>query len=88
MPAKPLTNGEIATLYALYLATDGSTKAHPPEQAIKAKIRKEFKNMLKGFLKDLCKHPERYAVKHPTRGDMTYQITLEGINKLKELGLV
>jgi len=44
--------------------------------------------MLKAFLKDLCKHPERYAVKHPTRGGMTYHITLEGINKLKELGLV
>jgi len=85
---KPLSEQEIATLYALYKAANESIHAHVPEHAVLARFRKDLRGFAREALADLTRRPETYVIKHPTKGGMTYQITLEGIKILKEKGII
>jgi hypothetical protein len=88
MPKNLLTEREVAALFALYHAASGSIHSHIPQQAILARFRKDYRGYVADGLADLVRHPEKYAMKHPTRGEMTYQITMAGVNKLQELRLL
>jgi len=88
MSEKPLTQEQIAVLLALYEATKGSIHAHVPKRAVQAHFRKDLRGFAGEALDELIRHPSRYAIKHPTKGEMTYSITLEGIKKLKEMKLI
>ena len=83
-----LREDEIAVLYAAWEAAHGSIKAHPPAQAIRNKLTRPYRKIFQESLNSLRRRPERYIVKHPTRGEMTYQVTRNGRDKLLELGLI
>ena len=85
MSKKPLTGPEIATLVALFYATNGSIHAHVPKQAVQAHFRRDLRGVVPKELKRLMR--KGYAFKHPTRGGMTYGITERGIKKLREMNL-
>ena len=78
---------EIATIYAVYQACDGSTQAHPPIHRIRAKFIKELKENATKWVERVARKPERYIQKH-TNGEKTYSITMNGIRLLKELNLI
>jgi len=86
MREKPLTAPEIATLVALFYATNGSIHAHVPKQVVQARFRRDLRGFVSKELKRLVR--KGYAVKHPTRGEMTYGITEMGIKKLREMNLI
>jgi hypothetical protein len=88
LPSALLTEREVAALVALYDAARGSLSAHVPSEAILSRFRKDFRGYVAEGLDDLAKHPERYVIKHPTRGAMTYQISITGVRKLQELRLI
>jgi len=82
-----LSEEEIAALLACYYACDGSTKAHQPLELIRKKFSQPFRDEAKRALEKLARRPERYIVPH--RGRTTsYSITMAGIRKLEELGLI
>jgi len=83
-----LTEREVAALFALHHATRGSTSAHLPEHAILVRFRSDYRGYVADALEELARHTEKYVVKHPTRTEMTYQITEAGIRKLQELRLL
>jgi len=83
---KHLTNLGIATLLALFDAINGSIPAHVPKQAVQARFRRDVRGFVSKELKRLVRRG--YAVKHPTRGEMTYGITEMGIKKLREMNLI
>ena len=86
MSRKPLTALEIATLVDLFYASNGSIHAHVPRQAVQARFRKDLRGFVPKELKKLVRRG--YAFKHPTRGQMTYGITTEGIKKLRQMNLI
>ena len=84
---KLLSADEIAALLACYYACDGSTKAHQPLELIRKKFSPPFRDEAKRALEKLARRPERYILPH--RGRTTsYSITIAGIRKLEELGLI
>ena len=85
MSEKPLTQDQIAVLVELKIKARGSLKAHVPKHAILAHFRKDFRGYAGEALEQLVRLG--CVVKHPTRGEMIYSLTLEGIRRLKELGL-
>lgn len=86
MCKKALTDLEIATLLALFHATNGSIHAHVPKQVVQAHFRKDLRGFVSKELKRLMR--KRYAVKHPTGRQTTYGVTEMGIEKLREMNLI
>ncbi len=85
--AKPLTNEEIAVLVALWEACGGSIHAHVPEQAVLSHFPSHFRGLARRTLRKLVRRPERYILRHKNR-ETSYSITVIGIKKLKELGII
>lgn len=88
MPRNLLTEREVAALFSLYYASGRSIHAHIPKQYVVSGFRKDFRGYVADALEDLARHPEGYVIKHPTRNNMTYQISEIGIAKLRELKLI
>lgn len=82
---KSLTKLEIATLVALYEETGKSSHTHIPRQAVQAHFRKDLRGYARQALNKLVR--KGYASKHPKGRQMVYGITVEGIEKLKEMRL-
>ena len=72
-----LTQLQVATLKALADACNYSLSSHPPEQAILRKFPKNLRGDAKDCLKWL--HRKGLCAKHPTHGQITYQLTQEGL---------
>lgn len=83
-----LRQDEIAVLFATWEASHGSLNAHVPEHAMRNKIVRSHRRLFKEALKSILRRPEAYIIRHPTGGEMTYQITRNGRDKLFELGLI
>jgi len=83
--SKPLKEEEIAGLFALYHACDGSIHARIPIQAFRSELRKPYDKEAKRILKKLIKRG--FVHRHPGRSK-TYGITKLGIRTLRELGLI
>lgn len=81
---RKLKPSEIATLKALMSVTDGDLAAHVPLQAIQSKFKKHMRHIPKKALKILCRLG--FAIPHPTKGGMTYNITREGKDHLETIG--
>jgi len=86
MVRKPLTELEIATLVALFYATNGSIHSYVPKQAVQARFRKDLRGFVPKELKKLVRRG--YAFKNPRGRQMTYGITIEGINELRKINLI
>ena len=84
---KPLTKGEIAVLVALWEACNGSIHAHVPEQAVISRFKPHFRGLARKTLRKLARRPERYVLRHKNR-ETSYSITMMGIRKLRELGII
>jgi hypothetical protein len=78
VPIKELTELQRATLIALANACDYSLGAHPPERAIVKKFPVHLHGDVKKCLKDL--HKMGLCIKHPTRGENTYNISQTGLS--------
>lgn len=67
---------------AIYQEIGFSTNAHVPLTS----IQRHFPKNLRGFCRKALKELARMGLvrKHPTRGSMTYSLTLEGISKIRE----
>ncbi|MDI6885387.1 MAG: hypothetical protein QMD22_03385 [archaeon] len=74
---------EIAVLLSLYSKVKFSKHAHPKEETILKGLRKDLRGLGKIALKNLVE--EGYIIQHPTSGGMTYNLSQNGIDKLKEL---
>ena len=73
----------MVTLVALAEANNYSANAHSAEGAILRGTASHLQGDMKKTLKKLAK--EGYAKKHPTQGNMTYNITQQGIEKIFSL---
>lgn len=78
-----LDNLEIATIVAIYDEVGLSSNAHIPLTA----IQRHFSRDTRGFCKDALKELIKMGLvnKHPTRGSMTYSLTMEGIIEVKKI---
>jgi len=72
-----------AVLLAFFAEVGFSTKAHLPLNSIQRHFRKDLRGFCRKTLKELVKMG--FVIKHPTGGSMTYSLTREGVNKIKEL---
>jgi predicted transcriptional regulator len=68
---------------ALFEETGFSIHAHVSLNS----IQRHFPKALRGFCRDALKDLVRqgYVTKHPTAGSMTYSLTNEGVNAIKEM---
>jgi len=87
MSGRPLTEEEKAALVAVYDACGGDIHAHQPIQRIRGKFIKELRPHAKRIVEKLATRPERLIQKHTNR-EKTYSITLAGIQKLEDLGMI
>ena len=85
--SKALTQDEVALLVALYEETDGGLSGRCSEGRIIRHFPKHFRGFAKKTLKKLARHPEGYITRKPGR-ETTYSLTINGINKLKELEII
>jgi hypothetical protein len=69
---------EEATLRALADACNWSLHAHVPIEAITGRMQRNLRGDAKKALKKL--RAKGYCVAHPTRGNLTYQLTFTGLN--------
>jgi ribosomal protein S19E (S16A) len=72
-----------AVLVAFFEEIGFSTNAHIPLNSIQRHFRKDLRGFCRKTLKELVKMG--LVTKHPTGGSMTYSLTSEGVNKIKEL---
>jgi len=72
-----------AALIATYQEIGLSTNAHIPLTSIQRHFPKHLRGFCKGALKELVKLG--LMTKHPTGGSMTYSLTIEGINIIKQI---
>jgi len=86
MSKERLSEQEVALLAAIFQETGYSTHKHVPEHAILQHFRRDIRGLMKKPLRRL--HSKGYVSKHPTGGEMTYQITRLGIERLKELRII
>lgn len=71
-----------AVLIAIADACDYSLHKHVPEGLILKKFQTHLRGDVKNIIKKLCRTP--YIHKHPTRGNMTYNITRDGLLKAQQ----
>lgn len=69
-------------LYALVSATKGSLGAHVPAPAILCKFRKDRRGSAKRELRKIEKLG--LAIRHPTRGEMTWRLTKDGLSAARK----
>ena len=84
---RALTQDEIALLVALYEETDGGLSGRCSVGRIIRHFPRHFRGFAKKALKKLARHPEKYITRKPGR-ETTYSLTINGINKLRELGII
>lgn len=72
-----LSEQEIATLRALAEACNFSPHAHPPEEAVLRRFQSHLRGDARRWLRHL--HTLGLCVRHKAGGNMTYNITQEGI---------
>ena len=72
-----------AALIAMYQEVGLSTNAHIPLTSIQRHFPKHLRGFCKSALKELVKFG--LMAKHPTGGSMTYSLTTEGINIIKQI---
>ena len=75
-------------MLALSHATGRGGQVHVPAEAVLARFRKDYRGYASEGLDRLVRRPERYVLKHPTSGGMTYEITTAGMKTLRELRLL
>jgi len=80
-----IPNGIIAGLYVLYRLCKGSTKRHVPKAFLSKKLVRGVEGYAGDILKDLRKAGYVNIYKGRTE---SYAITVSGIKKLKELGII
>ena len=80
---KPLTPVQEAVITAIYDACHGSLSAHVPEHAILARFRRDLRGEARKALEKL--RPRGYYMRHPTGGEMTYNLTTIGKRIAEEL---
>jgi Mn-dependent DtxR family transcriptional regulator len=78
-----LTPFEKVVLLKFYEVVKGSLKKHPPEEAIKSKFRSDQRGYISATLKKLRR--KGMIREHPTRGGITYELTVEGRDIAKRL---
>jgi hypothetical protein len=71
------SSGRMALL-ALVSATNGSPRAHVPTPAILCKFKKDRRGSMKKELLKIARLG--LAIKHPTRGNVTWQLTRAGVS--------
>jgi hypothetical protein len=67
----------------MYQEIGFSINAHIPLTSIQRHFPKHLRGFCKGALKGLVKLG--LITKHPTSGSMTYSLTIEGINIIKQI---
>lgn len=77
-----LTELEMAVLTSICSATNGSKSAHVPAQHFMRKFNNQMK-MAKRALHNLVSLG--YVTKHPTSGEMTYELTNNGFLACKKI---
>ncbi|VVB63937.1 Uncharacterised protein [uncultured archaeon] len=75
---------EAAVLIAICRATKMSKSSHVPEKAFARKFPNEGR-LVKKALRELIR--EGYVRMHPTRGEMTYELTAGGLAFCREMAL-
>ena len=78
-----LTSVEKVVLLKFYDLVKGSLNAHIPAQAVQSRFRSDQRGYIPKILKKLRRKGIIQA--HPTGGEMTYQLTVQGRNLVKEL---
>jgi Mn-dependent DtxR family transcriptional regulator len=73
---------EAAVLISICKATKTSKSAHVPERSFARRIPNEGR-LVKKALRELIR--EGYVSMHPTRGEMTYELTNEGLAFCREM---
>jgi predicted transcriptional regulator len=73
---------EAAVLISICKATKTSKSAHVPEKSFARRIH-DGGRLIKKALRELVR--EGYLRMHPTRGEMTYELTNEGLAFCREL---
>lgn len=71
-----LSSTGMKVLSALISATNGSVKAHVPAPAVLCKFKKDKRGLMKKELLKIAKLG--LATKHPTKGEVTWQLTRHG----------
>ena len=74
---------EQATLKALADACDYSLHAHVPTEAVTCRMAKHLRGDMKKALKTLSRLG--YCIKHPTGGNTTWSLTLDGLTLAKSI---
>lgn len=75
--AYSLSDIDVAVLRAVADACNYSLSAHVPEPAI---LKRCDKSVIKDIGKSLKKlHSKGLVIRHPTRGNMTYQLSQDGL---------
>ena len=77
-----LTELETAVLVSICKATDGSKSAHVPKQYFMKKFQNQS-TLAKRALHNLIS--SGYVIKHPTGGEMTYELTQRGFEVCKAI---
>jgi Mn-dependent DtxR family transcriptional regulator len=75
---------EAAVLVSICKATRISKSSHVPERAFARRFPNEGR-LVKKALRELIR--EGYVRMHPTRGEMTYELTAEGLAFCREMAL-
>jgi len=85
MSERPLKPEEVAGLIALYDACGGSTKAHVPIEFFRRRLRDPYRGEAKRIMRRL----RRRGFVHVHRGRTeSYGVTMMGIDRLREMGLI
>ena len=74
---------EKAALIALYEEVGFSIHAHVSVISVQRHFAKDLRGFCGDALRGLVK--KGYVIKHPTGGSMTYSLTINGVNKIKEI---
>ncbi len=74
---------DTAVLVALAQACNGSLAAHPPIHAIQSRFPKHLRGEVPRSLDRLRR--QQYCQKHPTRGEVTWQLTREGLRLAEDI---
>jgi predicted transcriptional regulator len=75
---------EATVLVSICKATKMSKSSHVPERAFTRKLPNEGR-LVKKALRELIR--EGYVRMHPTHGEMTYELTREGLAFCREMAL-
>ena len=78
-----LTEFEKVVLIKFYKSVEGSTNAHIPEECIEGKFKSHLRGMVSKVLRKLVR--KNLLAEHPTRGGITYQLTIEGRDAYREI---